>query len=63
MVKKYTMDESKSWEERYHELEAHHVEETVELFGKLTAAKIKIAELEKHIASLQVPPENFWDGE
>ena len=26
-VKKYVMDESKSWEERYKELESHHVKE------------------------------------
>ena len=37
-IKKYEMDESLSWEERYHQLEAHHEEETtwfVERFGKI----------------------------
>lgn len=27
-IKKYVMDESISWEERYKRLEAHHLEET-----------------------------------
>jgi hypothetical protein len=27
-VKHYKMDESLSWEERYHQLEQHHIEET-----------------------------------
>ena len=27
-VKKYVMDEEKSWQERYVELEKHHIEET-----------------------------------
>lgn len=27
-VKKYVMDETLSWEERYRKLEAHHLEET-----------------------------------
>ena len=38
-IKKYVMDESLSWEERYLKLEAHHKEETEWL----------IAYIEKHI--------------
>jgi hypothetical protein len=34
-VKKYKMDESKSWEERYRELEQHHIEETTFLIEKV----------------------------
>ena len=34
-VKQYKMDESKSWEERYHEFEKHHIEETNFLINKL----------------------------
>ena len=30
-IKKYVMDESLSWEERYKKLEAHHYEETAYL--------------------------------
>lgn len=34
-VKHYKMDESKSWEERYKELETHHVEETTFLINEV----------------------------
>ena len=34
-VKRYKMDESKSWEERYKELDAHHIAETTFLIDKV----------------------------
>ena len=34
-VPKYTMDESKPWEERYRQLERHHIEETTFLIDKV----------------------------
>jgi hypothetical protein len=34
-IKKYIMDESLSWEERYKQLEAHHKEETEWLITEL----------------------------
>jgi hypothetical protein len=34
-VKKYVMDESKTWEDRYKELEKHHIEETTFLIEEV----------------------------
>ncbi len=34
-IKKYVMDETLSWEERYKQLEAHHAEETLWMLGEL----------------------------
>jgi hypothetical protein len=34
-VKRYEEDETKSWEERYQELEKHHLEETIFLITKI----------------------------
>jgi len=34
-IKKYTMDESASWEERYRQLEAHHQKETEWMIGEI----------------------------
>jgi hypothetical protein len=34
-VKKYSMNEELSWEERYKELEKHHIEETTFLIEKI----------------------------
>jgi hypothetical protein len=34
-VKQYQMNEQLSWEERYRELEKHHIEETTFLIDKL----------------------------
>ncbi len=48
-VKKYKMDESLSWEERYKQLEAHHIEETsflIEEVRKIAA----LAQLAEQIA-------------
>lgn len=41
-VKKYKMDESLSWEERYKQLEAHHIEETTFLIEELRMNNIDI---------------------
>ena len=34
-VKRYTMDESKSWEERYKDLDEHHLKETTFLINEV----------------------------
>jgi len=34
-VKRYKMDESLSWEERYKQLEQHHIEETTFLIDEI----------------------------
>jgi hypothetical protein len=34
-VPKYVLDETKSWEERYQALEAHHIQETSFLIDKV----------------------------
>lgn len=34
-VKKYVMDENKSWEERYKELDEHHLKETTFLISEI----------------------------
>lgn len=34
-VKRYKMDESLSWEERYKQLEQHHIEETTFLINEV----------------------------
>ena len=48
-IKKYTMDETIAWEERYHRLDAHHREETQFLITR-------IEELEKEIEGYLLPP-------
>lgn len=50
-VKKYEMDESKDWEGRYKDLEAHHIEETTSLLAK-------IKKLEKELDNLYKSP--YW---
>ena len=42
MVNKYVMDESKPWEDRYKELEAHHIEETSALLARIDTLKAKL---------------------
>jgi hypothetical protein len=46
-IKKYIMNESLTWEERYKELEAHHKEET-----KWMIKRIK--ELEKKVNKIKI---------
>lgn len=46
-VKKYKMDESKSWQERYKDLESHHIEETTFLIEKVRELDKKIKKLGK----------------
>jgi hypothetical protein len=38
-IKKYVMDETLSWEERYRQLEAHHLEETQWLLAEIERIK------------------------
>ena len=66
MVKKYVMDESKSWEQRYQDLERHHIEETTELYNKVQDLKMKVRDLEDRLNNHTDPdpPRNlFLDGE
>jgi hypothetical protein len=43
-VPRYVMDETKSWEERYRELEQHHIQETTFLIGKVRELAAVIAQ-------------------
>lgn len=38
------MDETKDWEGRYKDLEAHHIEETTFLLKKLTEVRLELEE-------------------
>jgi hypothetical protein len=42
LIKKYVMDESLSWEERYQQLEAHHKEETEWMMDMLQKQEAEI---------------------
>jgi hypothetical protein len=44
-VPRYVMDETKSWEERYRQLEEHHIQETTFLIDKVRELA---AALEQH---------------
>jgi hypothetical protein len=48
-VKRYEMDAKKSWEERYRELEAHHLEETGFLIAEVRRLAAELKGL-KHVA-------------
>lgn len=41
-VKKYEMDESLSWEERYRQLERHHEEETTWMAGEIQRLRLRL---------------------
>lgn len=43
-VPKYVVDESKSWEDRYKDLEEHHIRETTFLIDKVRELAAKLAE-------------------
>ncbi|OAI53307.1 hypothetical protein AYO47_05060 [Planctomyces sp. SCGC AG-212-M04] len=43
-VPRYVMDESKTWEERYRQLEEHHVRETTFLIEKVRELAAKLLE-------------------
>ena len=43
-IKKYVMDPQRTWEERYQQLEHHHLEETAFLIGRIEELE---AELER----------------
>jgi hypothetical protein len=45
-VKKYAMNESLSWEERYRRLDEHHVQETSFLIAEIRQLAAKIDELQ-----------------
>lgn len=42
-IKKYVMDEKASWEERYKQLEAHHLEETTFLIRKIEELETQVS--------------------
>lgn len=44
-VRRYQMDEEKSWEDRYRDLEAHHVEETTFLIGEVRRLAAELRDL------------------
>jgi hypothetical protein len=46
-VKRYTMDESKSWEDRYKDLDNHHLKETTFLISEIRALAERLDETEK----------------
>jgi hypothetical protein len=48
-IKKYVMDESLSWEERYKQLEAHHKEETELMMNEIRNLELDLKELIKDI--------------
>lgn len=54
-VKRYKMDESKTWEERYKDLDAHHIEETTFLINK-------VRELDQQMQD-QKEQQRRWDCE
>lgn len=49
-VPRYTMDQSKSWEDRYHDLEQHHVRETTFLIEKVRELAAAFAARETRIS-------------
>jgi len=51
-IKKYVMDESLSWEERYHQLEAHHQKETEWLIEKLESLVKYTREFLERVSSI-----------
>ena len=46
-VKRYSMDATKSWEERYRELDAHHIAETTFLIEKVRELASRIQNYEE----------------
>ena len=51
-IKKYVMDESLSWEERYKQLESHHKEETEWLITKVKKLEIEYERAQEKIDDL-----------
>ena len=45
-VKRYVMDESLTWEQRYRQLEQHHLEETTFLIDKVRELASRLDELQ-----------------
>jgi hypothetical protein len=62
--KKYEMDESVSWEERYKALETHHIEETTYLLERLEETKAKCDRANEAYVSLEEEFSQFrWEHE
>ncbi len=70
-VKRYKMDESKSWEDRYKDLDEHHLKETTFLIGELRSLADKldqlieqkeIAKKDEKLAELYKTFFLFWGG-
>ncbi len=47
-VPKYVMDEGKSWEDRYKQLDEHHIAETSFLIEKVRELAKELEELKRH---------------
>lgn len=63
-IKKYVMDETKDWEGRYKDLEAHHIEETTLLLKKLTDIRLELEEVTGAYLDLEEEFDQFrWDHE
>lgn len=50
--KKYEMNPSVSWEERYHELKKHHIEETEYLQDQIKALEARINAMDRAMEDL-----------
>ena len=51
-IKKYVMDESLSWKERYKQLEAHHKEETEYMITRIKELEVAFESTCKRFGSL-----------
>ncbi len=62
-LKKYVMDESLSWEERYAKLDAHHLEETQWLIAELTRTREALEQARFDAIELEWQAGNLTHGE
>lgn len=58
-VPKYKMDENLSWEERYKQLEAHHIQETEFLIKTVRELSDKLNNILKEIPCSYIPNHNI----
>lgn len=63
-IKNYTTDETKSWEERYKELDAHHVAETTLLLEKIRDLEATVESLSAELEEVNDEFDDYrWDNE
>ena len=60
-IKTYVMNESLSWEERYQELETHHIEETNLLIGELTSVRGYMNSIQRHEKQAPIRIRYVWE--